>query len=62
MLMLGSMRLLMLWQRSHELFYLVAYSTPKSVSPIQARLLWLRTACFHSASCYLDCLIIVGQS
>src|SRR5260221_1883076 len=25
-------------------------------------LLWLGTACFYSAACYLDCLIIVGQS
>jgi hypothetical protein len=29
---------------------------------IQAGLLRLGTACFSSASCYLDCLIIVGQS
>jgi hypothetical protein len=24
--------------------------------------LWPRIACIYSASCYLDCLIIVGQS
>jgi hypothetical protein len=40
----------------------------KEVIPLRIRvadpsaLLWLGTACFYSASCYLDCLIIVGQS